>query len=211
MFALLVTAVLAGEPMTDFTTGDAIEAQLKSGGGPAAVTGTLERVTMGKGKKSWLGTALVTDDGKPVWLTYSAPPVGWEPMLGKYVRIVGTLARQTSTTQQSLMAPHLLKPELPIEVPRDVLKQLGTQVRLVGIAENAKGGAVVLVGNTPVYIVGKDSWPEALRTKRVSLGGRLVNEKYLPEATVSPKGELSQGTAGGTQTVLRDATEATAF
>jgi hypothetical protein len=197
MFALLVTAVLAGEPMTEFTTGDAIEAQLKkNSSGPAAVIGTLERISLRKG----LGTALVTDDGKAVWISYGAPPTGWEPLLGK-----------RSASPESLMAPHLNEPRLPVEVPREVLKLVGKKVRLVGIAENAKGGAVVLVGKSPVYIAGKDSWPEAMRTKRVSLGGTLVNEQYLPVATVSPKGEISQGTSGGTQTVLRDATEATTF
>lgn len=208
MFALLVTAVLAGEPMTEFTTGDAIEAQLKkTSAGPAAVIGTLERIAVRKS----LGTALVTDDGKAVWISYGAPPPGWEPLLGKYVRVEGTLASQQAASPESMLAPHLNGPGKPVEVPREVLTLVGKHVRLVGIAENAKGGAVVLVGKSPVYIAGKDSWPEAMRTKRVSLGGTLVREQFLPVATVSPKGEVSQGTAGGSQTVLRDATEATAF
>lgn len=208
MFALVVAAVLAGEPMTEFTTGDGIEAQLKkSSASPAAVIGTLERISVRKS----LGTALVTDDGKAVWISYGAPPAGWEPLLGKYVRVEGTLASQRSASPESMMAPHLNSPGTPVEVRREILKLIGKRVRLVGVAENAKGGAVVLIGNSPVYIAGKDAWPEALRTKRVSLGGTLVNEQYLPVATVSPKGEVSQGTTGGSQTVLRDATEATAF
>ncbi len=194
--------------MTELTTGDAIDAQLKkSSSGPAAVIGTLERISVRKG----LGTALVTDDGKAVWISYGAPPAGWEPLLGKYVRVEGTLASQRSASPESMMAPHLNAPAMPVEVPREVLKLVGKRVRLVGVAENAKGGAVVLVGTSPVYIAGKDAWPETMRTKRVSLGGTLVREQYLPEATVSPKGEVSQGTSGGSQTVLRDATEATAF
>lgn len=194
--------------MTDFTTGDGIEAQLKkSSASPAAIIGTLERSSVRKG----LGTALVTDDGKAVWISYGAPPTGWEPLLGKYVRVEGTLASQRSASPESMMAPHLNNPGKPVEVPREVLTLVGKRVRLVGVAENAKGGAVVLVGKSPVYIAGRDAWPEAMRTKRVSLGGTLVNEQYLPVATVSPKGEISQGTSGGSQTVLRDATEATAF
>ena len=208
MFALLVTAVLAGEPMTDFTTGEALEAQLKkTGGAPAAVIGTLERIAVRKG----LGTAVVMDDGKAVWISYGAPPLGWAPLLGKYVRVEGTLASQQSASPQSMLAAHLNNPGKPVEVPRDVLMLVGKRVRLVGIAENAKGGAVLLVGTSPVYVAGKDSWPEAMRTKRVSLGGTLVREQYLPVATVSPTGEVSQGTGGGSQTVLRDASEATAF
>lgn len=194
--------------MTEFTTGAAIDAQLKkSSSGPAAVVGTLERISVRKG----LGTALVTDDGKAVWISYGAPPAGWEPLLGKYVRVEGTLASQRSASPESMNAPHLNAPAMPVEVPREVLKLVGQRVRLVGIAQNAKGGAVVLIGDVPVYIAGKDAWPEALRTKRVSLGGTLVNEQYLPVATVSPKGEVSQGTSGGSQTVLRDASDATTF
>ena len=194
--------------MTEFTTGAAIEAQLKkNSSAPAAVVGTLERISVRKG----LGTALVTDDGKAVWISYGAPPTGWEPLLGKYVRVEGTLASQRSASPESMNAPHLNAPAMPVEVPRDVLKLVGKKVRLVGVAENAKGGAVVLVGKSPVYIAGKGAWPETLRTKRVSLGGTLTHEQYLPEATVSPKGEVSQGTSGGSQTVLRDATDATTF
>ena len=44
----------------------------------------------------------------------------------------------------------------------------------------------------------------------MSLGGTLTRKKYLPEATVNAKGEVSQGTAAGTtQYVLEHASEAT--
>ncbi|MBE2252792.1 MAG: hypothetical protein IAE78_24890 [Myxococcus sp.] len=211
MLALLCSAVLAQGPMQELSTGEAIKAALEQGALPAAITGTLERQALRKGPKAGLGTVLVTDDGATVWVSYASPPEGWELMVGKFVRVEGTLAPQSSATAQSLMAPHLVKPRAPVEVPRDVLKLIGKHVRLVGVAQNAKGGAVVLVNGSPVYVAGKSEWPEALRGKRVSLGGRLAKESYLPEATVSPRGEVSQGTSGGAQTVLRDASEPTAF
>lgn len=210
MVALLVAVLLGGGPMVEHSGGASIKAALETGGGRAALTGTLERVTMGKGGKSWLGTALVLDDGTVVWLSYNTPPKGWEPLLGKFLRVEGTLAGQSSHTVQSLLAPHLNAPGTPVEVKRPLTSLVGKTVRLSGVAENAKGGAVLLVDGTPLYVAGRDAWGDELRGKRVSLGGRLVNERYLPEATVNAKGEISQGVEkGSTDYVLRDVTEAT--
>ena len=60
MLTLLVAAVLNGEP-TMLTTGPAVEAQLKAGPVQVAVSGTVERVSLGR--KGGLGTAVVLDDG----------------------------------------------------------------------------------------------------------------------------------------------------
>lgn len=213
MLTLLVAAVLTGGPMTVITTGAAVDAQLEGRGARVLLEGTLERATMSKGGKSWLGTALVLDDGKVVWVTYGPPPEGWEPLLGKFLRVEAALSKQSSTTEQALLAPHLVSPGTPAEVKRALSSLVGKPVRLVGLAENAKGGAVVLVDGSPVYVAKLDAWPAELSKKRVGLGGRLVNTKYLPEATVNAKGEISQGTApgGGGQYVLEGATPATAF
>lgn len=208
MVPLLLASLLSGVPMPVLTTGDAVDAQLKSKDTRVTVEGTLERASMLKGGKTWLGTALVLDDGKVVWLTHTVPPDGWELLLGKFLRVEGVLARQSPETVQSVLAPHLLSPEKPTEVPRSLSSLEGRKVRLAGFAENAKGGAIVLVDKEPVYIAKKDGWPAAVMKQRVSLGGTLVRRKYLPEATVNAKGEISQGTAeGSTQYVLEDATE----
>lgn len=209
MLTLLVAAVLNGEP-TMLTTGPAVEAQLKAGPVQVAVSGTVERVSLGR--KGGLGTAVVLDDGMAVWLTYEAPPEGWEPLLGKFVRVEGKLQGQSAASPQSMMAPHLVSPGKPVEVKRELSTLVDQTVRLVGKAENAKGGAVVLVDGKPVYVAKKDSWPDTLRTKRISLGGKLTRTQYLPQATVNAKGEISQGTSGAsTDYVLRDATEPTVF
>jgi hypothetical protein len=210
MVPLLLASLLSGTPMPVLTTGDAVDAQLKENRERVTVEGTLERVSMGKGSKTWLGTALVLDDGKVVWLTYAAPPAGWEVLLGKFLRVEGVLARQSSATAQSLVAPHLLSPGKPAEVARTLASLEGRPVRLAGVAENAKGGAVLLVNDEPVYVARRDSWPLGLTKQRISLGGRLVRKQYLPEATVNAKGEISQGTAAGsTQHVLENASEPT--
>jgi hypothetical protein len=181
---------------------------------PARVVllGTVERVPMEKGPKRWLGTGIVVDDGEVVWLSYGAPPAGWEPLVGSFVRVEGTLAMTLSTTEQSLIAPHLLTPGAPTALKRELANLVDKPVRLVGTAENAKGGAVLLVGDTPVYVAKRSAWSAAELHHRVSLGGQLVRAKFLPEATVNAKGEVSQGVApGSSQYVLRDATTPTVF
>lgn len=198
--------------MLELLTKNDVEARLEAGGERAIVKGTLERVELGKGGKRWLGCAVVLDDGTPLWVTSNAPPDGWEPFLGQFISVEAGLARQNASTPQSLLAPHLLEPARPTVVARPLGSLIDRTVRLVGIAANAKGGAVVLVGGEPVYVAKKDGWPEALTGKRVALGGRLVKTASLPEAARGPKGELSQGTSpGSSQLVLLDASEPVAF
>lgn len=209
MLTLLLAAVLNGEPPM-LTTGPAVEAQLKVGPSRVTLQGTVERVPTGK--KGALGTAVVLDDGTAVWLGYGAPPEGWEPLLGAFVRVDGTLQSQSPASPQSMMAPHLASPGKPVAVKRELSKLVDQTVRLVGTAENAKGGAVVLVEGQPVYVEKKESWPDTLRGKRVGLGGRLTRAQYLPQATVNAKGEISQGTTGASSDyVLRSPSEPTAF
>ncbi|MDP7111949.1 MAG: YciI family protein [Myxococcota bacterium] len=75
--------------------------------------------------------------------------------------------------------------------------------RVAGTAENAKGGAIIVADDgRVVYIEGLDSWPDDLHGQAVIATGRLVEMEYLPVAQVSKDGAISQGTAGGTQTVL---------
>lgn len=84
-----------------------------------------------------------------------------------------------------------------------------TTTSLVGTAENAKGGAVLLVDDTPVYIEGLDAWPDALLHAKVKATGVRARKQYLPEATVDATGAVSQG-AAGQQDVLERATWAPA-
>lgn len=82
---------------------------------------------------------------------------------------------------------------------------VGKAVELTGVAENAKGGAVLVVDGAPIYIRALDAWPQALRGTRVKVKGTLKSVKLIPSPTRGPKGELGQG-AEGEQWVLEDAT-----
>ena len=87
----------------------------------------------------------------------------------------------------------------------ELSKLAGTKVELTGTAENGKGGAILLVDGSPIYVRKLDSWPAGLRGKRVVVRGTLKSLKLIPSPVRGPKGEISQG-ADGDQWVLEDAT-----
>lgn len=74
-----------------------------------------------------------------------------------------------------------------------------------GRAENAKGGAVVVLRNQEViYIRNLHFWDEEVVGKQVSIKGIVRLEKYIPDPEVAEDGAISQG-AIGSQYVLDDA------
>ena len=76
---------------------------------------------------------------------------------------------------------------------------------LIGIAQNAKGGAVVILQNQEViYVRNQSSWEDEVVGKQVSIKGIVRLEKYIPDPEVSEDGAISQG-AIGSQYVLDDA------
>ncbi len=76
---------------------------------------------------------------------------------------------------------------------------------LIGRAENAKGGAVVILGSQEViYIRSVSSWDDEIVGKQVIIKGIVRLEKYIPNPEVSKDGAISQG-AIGSQYVLDDA------
>jgi hypothetical protein len=76
---------------------------------------------------------------------------------------------------------------------------------LIGRAENAKGGAVVVLQNQEViYVRNLSSWEDEVVGKPVSIKGIVRLEKYIPDPEVSEDGAISQG-AIGSQYVLDDA------
>lgn len=194
---LVVSMLMTGAPVPDVTSGEKVKKHM---GEKVAVVGQLERVAISKGK-SWQGTALVLDDDTIVYVSYGAPPEGWEPVLGARVRVEGLLRPSLDDHGQSLLAPHLREPGKPKKEERSLSKVLNTRVRLSGLARDAKGGAVVLVDNSPLYLAGLESWPTELHGKPVAVSGKLVDREYLPQATRDAKGAISQG-AEGSQLVL---------
>jgi len=77
----------------------------------------------------------------------------------------------------------------------------GETVTLVGVARDAKAGAVV-VGDRGevVYLEGLASWPTDVAGRRVAASGLLVRMKHIPDPV--RQGEIAQG-AWGEQLVLR--------
>lgn len=81
---------------------------------------------------------------------------------------------------------------------------VNTNTTLEGKATNAKAGAMVLVGNDPVYVDGLDSWSKNFLDKQVSISGKLVVKSFIPKAEVNKSGEISQGGSGDEDYVLED-------
>lgn len=75
---------------------------------------------------------------------------------------------------------------------------------LRGLAQNAKAGAVVGTDAGPVYVVGLESWPDALAGRQVEVTGVVRQRKHIPDP-VGSGGTVAQG-AWGAQTVIEGAT-----
>lgn len=81
----------------------------------------------------------------------------------------------------------------------------GQVVTLDGTAFDAKGGAVVkLEDGSVVYLEGVESWPDEALRQKVSVTGKLVEKKLIPDPVVED-GLYSAG-AEGPQDVLENAT-----
>ncbi len=83
-------------------------------------------------------------------------------------------------------------------------EMVNANTTLEGKATNAKAGAMVLVGNDPVYVDGLDSWSKNFLDKQVSISGKLVVKSFIPKAEVNKSGEISQGGSGDEDYVLED-------
>ncbi|MCB9688257.1 MAG: hypothetical protein H6738_12230 [Alphaproteobacteria bacterium] len=80
-----------------------------------------------------------------------------------------------------------------------LLALAGAEAAMIeGVARDAKGGAVIVLDDgAPVYVDGLDAWPAGVDGLRIRALGEEVAERHVPEATVSPDGAISQGTAPG--------------
>lgn len=72
----------------------------------------------------------------------------------------------------------------------------GRFVTAKGVAQNAKMGAVLVDGDTVIYVKGLEAWPEDALERAQSFEGCLAEEKHLPVAERDPSGAISQGTDG---------------
>lgn len=73
---------------------------------------------------------------------------------------------------------------------------LGKRVRIAGTADNAKLGAIVLVGDLVVFCTDRaGGWDE--RNQPIVVEGTLTYDEGQPAPTPGPNGEQSAGAAGG--------------
>ncbi|MHA1256950.1 MAG: hypothetical protein ACTSPS_15260 [Promethearchaeota archaeon] len=87
----------------------------------------------------------------------------------------------------------------------DIEKLIGQKITILGIAKDAKGGAVILTPEkVPIYIKGLDSWSPELYDKQLEVTGVLKEEKFIPDPEIAEDGSISTG-AYGDQLVLKDA------
>jgi hypothetical protein len=184
-----ISLLLGGAPVLDVLDASAVKDQM---GNRVGLVGHLERVPV----KDGTGTAVVLDDDTKIFVTYGEPPTGWSALVGQRIKVEGLLRPTAGEHEPSLIAPHLRDPGKPAKAPRALKDVLGKRVRLAGIAQNAKGGAVLMVEKQPLYLAGVEAWPSARVGKPAIVGGTVVDRQYLPQATKGPKGEVSQGAVG---------------
>jgi hypothetical protein len=179
---MVMLLMLGASPMEVFVKADAAAA----GDKPITVFGTLRRTSD--------GTAIVLDDGAAILVTTDDPPREWSALLGKYLRATGVLSGNRLTGWSA-----------PAAAIRNLARLNGKQVELHGTAQNAKGGAILLVDNAPIYLQHVGAWPDAKRGKPAVVKGTLKSMKLIPSPQRSPDGAISQG-AEGDQWVLEDPT-----
>ncbi|MBD3339215.1 MAG: hypothetical protein GF353_08895 [Candidatus Lokiarchaeota archaeon] len=76
-------------------------------------------------------------------------------------------------------------------------ERLGSKVRLEGIAQDAKGGAVLITNDREViYVKDLDSWDSKVLGEKVTLEGFLKKEKFIPDPRVDEDGAISAGAIG---------------
>lgn len=94
--------------------------------------------------------------------------------------------------------------EIPAPAAVDAMNR--RQVTVVGVARNAKIGAVVVTGEgEALYLDGLSSWPAKVEGQRVKVSAASRRIKVIPAPPIGPNGEVSAG-ASGKQSVLEDAT-----
>ncbi|MHA1340709.1 MAG: hypothetical protein ACTSRZ_11140 [Promethearchaeota archaeon] len=87
----------------------------------------------------------------------------------------------------------------------DILKEnnfkiedmIDQKVDIVGTAQNAKAGAVIVTKNGEViYIKDMEYWADNLLDVNIKITGFLRYEKYIPDPYMDSDGAISQGSYG---------------
>lgn len=84
----------------------------------------------------------------------------------------------------------------------ELAAQVGKTVRLRGTAQDAKGGALVVLEGASVYVGELAAWDVALVGEPVVVAGTLARRDLIPAATTDASGAVSQGDSGGEEWVI---------
>ena len=110
-------------------------------------------------------------------------------------RVCGNAKKGTSVAGKEVKPPMVENAPKKHESPAT----LPAIVALVGIAKDAKAGAVLLVGEAkmPVYLEGTAGWPDKALNHERFVEGIIAGKRYIPEATRDERGAWSQGVEPG--------------
>ncbi|HAN32437.1 MAG TPA: hypothetical protein DCQ06_12650 [Myxococcales bacterium] len=118
-----------------------------------------------------------------------------------------SISRAEHQKIEALLGPQQLKgPPLQSNKPRSNstigATKSATALRVIGIARNAKLGAIVVTNSgEPWFIDGLDSWPSDLLGTRVEVRGVAMRTKLAPDPKTNVQGEHSAGQLGSSQLI----------
>ena len=85
---------------------------------------------------------------------------------------------------------------MKLTATNDIQANLGREVLVEGIAGNASLGAVVLLGDTPLYLEGLKEWRPSVAGKRIRVSG-ILQRFAAPIARQDEHGNWSTGVSTG--------------
>ncbi len=88
----------------------------------------------------------------------------------------------------------VLKEPAPMNVPANQWENLvGKEVAILGRAEDAKGGAVIITNGSLVWIEDLNFWPDKFFGKKVRVTGIVIQKEDLPVFEIEPGSEQKTG------------------
>lgn len=88
------------------------------------------------------------------------------------------------------------------ENKQDTMKE--KQISVSGIAQNGKGGALIITGNGETYYIsGLDYWEDTIIGKEVEVKGFIQSENFKEEDLKDKDGAWTQGMVGEKLSILK--------
>lgn len=111
---------------------------------------------------------------------------------------VGLIACSSSQTRE---IPEKSPDAMKLTAVSEIQPNLGREILVEGVAGNASLGAVVLLGEAPVYIEGVKEWKSSVAGKRVRVRG-VLQRFEVPTARQDEHGNWSAGVSAGSTYML---------